>query len=279
MEKIKLAYKSYQITAYHRPGDAGEKLVFLHGGGLDNAMLSWKEVIELMGEGYDIYAVDMIGYGESDKPDIQYSIPLYSDFLYETLKQLNIERTHLVGLSLGGGTAIAFSLEHPEMVNKLVLVDPHGMVARIPFHALGRWTVNSRLYTKSYEWMAKSRKFLKWSTQSVLIGNKNKLTEELLSTFQKLCEEPGGVKAWNSLQRYEMGKHGLTTDLASHLSELSMPVLLVNGEKDSSVPVKSAIAASKTIPDCRLHVMKGCKHWAQKERPEEFVQVLREFLQ
>lgn len=66
MEKIKLEYKSYLITVYHRQGDSNKKIVFLHGGGLDNALLSWKEVIELMENQYDIYAIDMLGYGESD---------------------------------------------------------------------------------------------------------------------------------------------------------------------------------------------------------------------
>jgi pimeloyl-ACP methyl ester carboxylesterase len=70
----------------------------------------------------------------------------------------------------------------------------------------------------------------------------------------------------------------MTTDLTSHLSELKMPVLLVNGEKDSSVPMKSAVAASKAICNCQLYIMKGCRHWAQKERPDEFVQLLKTFL-
>lgn len=57
-----------------------------------------------------------------------------------------------------------------------------------------------------------------------------------------------------------------------------MPVLIVNGEKDSVVPVKSAIGASKVIKNSQLHIMKYCKHWPQKERPEEFAHILGAFL-
>ncbi|MHB8062872.1 MAG: alpha/beta fold hydrolase [Ruminiclostridium sp.] len=250
----------------------------MHGGSLDNAMISWKEVIELMGNQYDIYAIDMLGYGESDKPDIVYSIPMYVEFLYDILQQLNIEKTNLVGLSLGGAISIGLSLKFPQMVDKLVIVDAWGLVDRMPFHTIGRWYVNSWLNAKSYEWIGKSKKLIRWSLESTMIGDKNRVSDELVTTLYNLVNEPKSTIPWTSLQRYEMGKRKATTDLASHLNELEMPVLIVNGEKDIAVPVKSAINASKIIKNSQLHIMKGCRHWAQKERPEEFVQILGAFL-
>lgn len=120
---------------------------------------------------------------------------------------------------------------------------------------------------------------VRWTISSSLFGDKNKISDELVDDLYTLVHETNCNKAWESFQCYELGKKGMTTDLAVHLRELSMPVLIVNGEKDSGVAVKYAIAASKVIKNSRLHVMKGCKHWAQKERPEEFVQVFNEFLQ
>jgi len=278
MEKIKLIHKSYSITVYHKQGKTNEKLVFLHGGALDNAMLSWKEVIELMGDAYDIYAIDMLGYGESDKPDIVYSIPMYVAFLQDMLQQLNIEKTHLVGLSLGGAISIGFSLKFPQIVDKLVLVDAWGFVDKMPFHTICRWYVNSSLNAKSYEWLGKSKKLVRWSIESSLIGDKNRVSDELVTTLYNLINNPKCNISWESLQRYELGKKKVTTDLVSHLNELKMPVLIVNGEKDAGVPAKSAIHASKVIENSQLHIMKGCKHWPQKERPEEIAQVLKAFL-
>ncbi|WP_234118167.1 alpha/beta fold hydrolase [Clostridium hydrogenum] len=278
MEKIKLTYKAYGITVYHKKGDTNEKIVFVHGGALDNAMMSWKEVIELMGNKYDIYAVDMLGFGGSDKPDIQYSIPMYVEFLYDVLRQLDIDKTNLVGLSMGGGISIAFSLKYPQIVDKLTIIGSLGLYSRMPFHRFNRWFVNSRLNAKSYEWIGKSKAMVKWTISSSLFGDKNKISDKLVDDLYKLVHEPDCNKAWESFQCYELGKGGMTTDLAVHLRELSMPVLIVNGEKDSGVPVKYAIAASKVIKNSKLHVMKGCKHWAQKERPEEFVQALKDFL-
>jgi len=278
MEKIKLIHNSYSINIYHRQGQTNEKLVFLHGGGLDNAMLSWKEVIEAMGNQYDIYAIDLLGYGESDKPDIVYSIPMNMALLYDVLRQLNIEKTHLVGLSMGGAISIGFSLKFPEKVNKLVLVDAMGFSDRVGFYAFSRWFVNSKFNAKSYGWMGKNKKRVKFMIAATLIGDKNKISDELVSTIYHLINEPNCNLAWASFQRYELGKKKLTTDLRTHLNELKMPVLIVNGEKDTSVPVESAITASKVIKNSQLYIMRGCKHWAQKERPNEFAQTLEAFL-
>ncbi|WP_406787017.1 alpha/beta fold hydrolase [Clostridium neuense] len=159
------------------------------------------------------------------------------------------------------------------------LIGSLGLYSKMPFHRFNRWFVNSRFNAKSYEWIGKSKAMVRWTISSSLFGDKNKISDELVDDLYTLVHEPNCNKAWESFQCYELGKKGMTTDLAVHLRELSMPVLIVNGEKDSGVPVKYAIAASKVIKNSRLHVMKGCKHWAQKERPEEFVQVFNEFLQ
>ena len=57
-----------------------------------------------------------------------------------------------------------------------------------------------------------------------------------------------------------------------------IPTLLIHGSQDKAVPLKDAVAASKLIPDCELYIMKGCKHWPQKERPEEFSQAVDDFV-
>lgn len=279
MEQIECRYQSYKIIVYHKPGKTDEKVVFLHGGGLDSAMMSWQEVIAEMGDEYELYAIDLLGYGASDKPDVTYSLQMYTELLHNVLGQLGIHKASFAGLSMGGGVSLAFALKYPQMVEKLTLVDALGLYERMPhFHYLCWKFVNSHWNEKAYDWFRKSRKLVRWSA-SELIGDKKKLTDEFVESLYKLVLEPGCGKPFISFQRQELGRKKLTTGLACRLGELRMPVLLVNGEKDSSVPAKAAIAASKVIPNCRLHIMKGCKHWSQKERPEEFAEVFRDFLQ
>lgn len=278
MEQIKVYYRSNAVNVYHRPGKTNEKIVFIHGGGLDSAMLSWEEVIGLLDSRYDVCTIDQLGYGESDKPNIEYTIPLYIDCLHDVLSQLHIEKAHFAGLSLGGGVCIGFALKYPQLVDRLILVDAFGYYELMPLHRLCWHFVNSRFNLKSYEWMGKSKGTIRWVTASSLIGDKSKITDELVEKLYALVNEPGCSMAFNSLQRNELLKDKMATGLAQRLCELRMPVLLVNGEKDKAVPAKSAAAAAKTIKNSRLYIMKGCKHWAQKERPEEFVHVMENFL-
>jgi pimeloyl-ACP methyl ester carboxylesterase len=126
--------------------------------------------------------------------------------------------------------------------------------------------------------MRKSKKMIRWSIESNFIGDKKRIPGEMIDEYYDLVQNPEDSMPWISLQQYEMGRKKATTDLASHLVELSMPVLIVNGEKDPAVPLKSAVNASKIIKNNHLHIMKGCKHLPHIERPEEFVQVLGTFL-
>lgn len=279
MEQIKLEVQGYTINVYHQKGETGEKLMFLHGGGLDNAMFSWREIIRLMEGRYEIYAVDMIGYGLSDKPDITYTVPLYVDLLEEIVRKLGIEKMYLAGLSLGGGVSIGYAARNPQVVEKLILLDPMGLCERMQYHKISRWFVYSKLYTKSYEWMRRSKRMVKWAVAASFIGDKKRVTDEIVTEIFNLCQSSEDFDAWHSLQKYELGPDGLTTNLYAQLNKLSMPVLLVNGERDSVVPLTSAINASRRIKNCSLYVMKGCKHLPQLERPEEFVLAVKAFLQ
>ena len=274
-----LEFRAHKLRAYQRSSGSGIPVLFLHGGGLDSAMLSWQEVISMMPPEYDCFAVDLLGYGESDKPDLTYSVPLYAELVLSVMDQLGLASAHLVGLSLGGGVAIASALNAPERVRSLTLTDAWGLSKTIPFYRFSRWFVNSSWNAKSYRWMGKKRSRVRWLITTSLFGNSSNVSDMLAEELYELLQQPNCNLAWESLQRYEIGKDGITTDLHSHLGELSMPVLIVNGEMDFGVPLKDAKAAAEFIPHAALFIIKGAKHWAQKEYPREFTDRLCLFLQ
>lgn len=97
-------------------GNAGTPVIFLHGGGIDSASLSWEEIIPPFSEGFQVFAPDLPGFGKSEKPDVTYSPDFYVDFLQKFIDQQGLQTVHLVGLSLGGGIAIRYSLLHPDPI-------------------------------------------------------------------------------------------------------------------------------------------------------------------
>jgi pimeloyl-ACP methyl ester carboxylesterase len=95
---------------------------------------------------------------------------------------------------------------------------------------------------------------------------------------RRLLDDPEAGLAWSSFQRSEVGWDGLRTDFSGRLSELSMPTLLIHGAHDRAVPVAWAHRAQERVANCELKVFGDCGHVPPREHPEEFTQVVAEFL-
>ncbi|MDD2234899.1 MAG: alpha/beta hydrolase [Desulfitobacteriaceae bacterium] len=104
------------------------------------------------------------------------------------------------------------------------------------------------------------------------------MSDALVAEVMKAMLEPGAGKPFISFQRSEITPTGLTIDLFGRLEEINVPTLLIHGTLDKAVPVKGALLAHKRIPDCEIYLMEGCKHWPQKECPEEFANALQGYL-
>src|ERR687886_2641785 len=100
---------------YLKAGERDAPVLLLHGGGYDSAPLSYKHVIGPISEHRRVFAPDWPGYGESDKPKMEYTTEYYVGFLGHLMDALGLEKASLVGISLG------FSLRSPQRVEKLVL--------------------------------------------------------------------------------------------------------------------------------------------------------------
>lgn len=92
--------------------------------------------INAISKNFQVVAPDIVGYGESDKPDAPYDRPCFSKWLKDFLKELKIVKAHIVGLSQGGAIALQFAIDNAEMVDKLVLVDSSGLGAKVSFWPL-----------------------------------------------------------------------------------------------------------------------------------------------
>ena len=112
-------------TRYFSAGNEGLPLVLLHGNSA--SALDWSWVLPKLGATHQLYAPDFPGFGESAKPNREYSPEFFKQFLVDFLDALGIERAVLVGNSLGGLVSLRFALSHPEQVAALVLVDSSGL--------------------------------------------------------------------------------------------------------------------------------------------------------
>jgi len=112
-----------EVSLHYEAAGSGEAVVFLHG--YTGSAMDWAHQVSLLSRNFRIVALDFRGHGRSSDPDKEqdYSIPIFSNDVYELLKMLSIDACCLVGHSMGGFTALQFTLDHPDMVQGLVLVD------------------------------------------------------------------------------------------------------------------------------------------------------------
>lgn len=216
----------------------GPPVVLLHGGGVDSAELSWRETVPALAEKYTVYAPDWPGYGGSEYPDAPPATEWYAGVLDGFLDRLGLDAATLVGISMGGGTALSLALDRPERVSRLVLVDSLGLGGRVPGGYLG-YLFTRLPYVSELAWglLGRSRRLWALSFRGI-VGDPSAVTPGLVDDVERAGSRPNAGRAFRAFQRAEVGPTGLRTNFVDRLPDLRVPTLLVHGEADPSVPVE-----------------------------------------
>jgi pimeloyl-ACP methyl ester carboxylesterase len=261
-----------------KAGEGDTHVLLLHGGGYDSASLSYKHSIDPISEHYRVLAPDWPGYGESDKPEVEYSTEYYVGFLERLMDALGLEKASLVGISMGGAISLGFALRSPQRVEKLVLVDSHGLGGEVPGGVASYALVRLPLLNKLV-WAAlkRSRRMVRASLETTFYDPQI-VTENLVDEVYQLVRKPGAGRAWRSWQENEIGREGLRTNFVERLQELAVPTLILHGAEDKFVPVSWSRRAHTLIEDSELNVFSHCGHWLTLERSKEFNEVVAVFL-
>ena len=263
---------------YLKAGEGDAPVLLLHGGGYDSASLSYKRAIGPISEHHQVFAPDWPGYGQSDKPKMEYTTQYYEGFLSRLMDVLGLEKASLVGISMGGAIALGFSLRSPQRVEKLVLVDSHGLGGEVPGGVISEALVQVPLLNRLlWEALKRSRKMVEQSLRTVFYDPEI-IMENLVDEVYQLAKEPGAGRAWRSWQENEIGREGLYTNFVDRLPTLAVPTLILHGAEDKYVPVAWARRAHRLIGGSELQVCPRCGHWLTLERPEEFNLAVLRFL-
>jgi 4,5:9,10-diseco-3-hydroxy-5,9,17-trioxoandrosta-1(10),2-diene-4-oate hydrolase len=259
-------------------GDAGPPVVMLHGGGPGaSAWSNFGPNLPVFAERFRTLLVDMPGFGRSDRPPVTgHYFTFAADALAGLLDGLGIERVHLLGNSLGGGTAVRFALRFPQRAGRLALMGPGGLSLNVfapdPTEGIKALMDFSAPPGPSEEKLAA---FLR-----TLVFDQRLVTDELVAERFGAASDPAALAATASLGATffdpATAEQGM---LWREAHRLRQEVLLVWGREDRVNPLDGALVALKLIRKARLHVFGGCGHWAQLERFEEFNQLVMNFLE
>ena len=265
---------------YYEAGSATElggglPLVMLHGGGPGAS--SWSNfgpALPGFAEKFRTILIDQPGFGGSDKPEVEGNYYRHAaKYVIGLLDQLGIDRVHLLGNSLGGGTAMRLALEHPDRVGRLILMGPGGLSLNL-FHAHPTEGVKRLMEFN----MSPTKESLK-AFISTMVVNQDLVTDELVEARFADATAPGAREAMMSMgmsfYNPESFEDGM---LWREAHRLRKHTLLTWGREDRVNPLDGAMVALKLIPKAQLHVFPNCGHWAQIEAAEEFLEVSAQFL-
>ena len=264
-------------VAYYDTGEEREglPLVMLHGGGPGaSSMSNFGSSLAGFAKSFRVILVDQPGFGASDKPAV---VGNYYRFAAEhvlgVLDHLGLSRVHLLGNSLGGGTAMRLALTWPDRVGRLVLMGPGGLSLNL-FHADPTEGVQRLMDFAANPSPEALRAFI-----STMVVDQSLVTDELVAERFAAATAPGSAEAMASMgwsfYNPETAEDGM---LWREAHRLRKHTLLTWGREDRVNPLDGAIAALKLIPRAQLHVFPSCGHWAQIEAAEEFCEVATAFL-
>ncbi len=243
---------------------AGETLLLLHGGVSDSRY--WGRELDALSNNYHVIAWDAPGCGRSDDPPENFLLDDYADILANFLAKLNIRQAHVLGISFGGGLAIALYNRHPQIPKTLVLVSAYaGWAGSLPAEEVKRRLEKGRKQSR----MDPEAVAEMW-IPSLFASTP---TEEMLQEEKEIISDFHPIGSQIMLEAFAKA------DLRDVLQTIVIPTLLLYGEEDVRSPLEVAQGLKSNIPAAKLVVVPGVGHLVNKEAPELFDRHVQHFLQ
>jgi 2-hydroxy-6-oxonona-2,4-dienedioate hydrolase len=239
-----------------------EVLILLHG--LGASAERWSRVIPTLSRYYRVIIPDIIGFGYSDKPAVEYTMDFFIDIFFKVfLDNLGVSKASIIGSSFGGHVATEFAIRFNGMVEKLVLVSPAGMM-KTSTPTLDRYIMAALypVYEHVYE-----------AFSEMAYDSDEAVNEEIVMDFVNRMRLTNAKYAFMSTVlgiRY-------APKLKGRLYNIIAPTLLVWGDNDRMIPLQYA-REYEEIPKSKLVVIKNCGHTPYVERPITFNKVILRFL-
>ncbi len=248
------------INLYYETRGEGQPLVFIHG--LGSSTRDWESQIPEFSKSFQVITLDLRGHGQSDKPAGPYTMQQFSDDLSGLLQALGVASAHIVGISLGGGIAFQFAIDHPTQVKTLTIVnsaptlgDPAqvkpeidrrvGIVQQMGMRAMGQ-ALAPNLFPKPEHAVLRETFIERWAENDP----------------RAYIEATRSMLDWN---------------VVAQLGKIQCPTLVIAADQDYS-PVAVKEAYIKLMPNARLVVIPDAHHATPIERPAEFNAALAKFL-
>lgn len=263
-----------RVGAQHIP------LLLIHGGGMDNAAISWYEVFDHLGRDHDVIAFDLPGFGKTEGIDAIGGAPELADFVARVATRLGVVEGVVMGVSMGGDVALNLALRHPELVRSLVVIAPGGLVPifRNRIIQFAAW-LGTRLPDRLLLPLIRIANRHVEAAIKAVVKNPPTLPQEVLHEFVREARKPRAGLAYVRYNKASTGPFSMRNYLMPRVGRISVPTLFFHGEDDPIVDPEGSRQASEIMPAAQLVLVPDCGHWAQMEARERFLLEVRRFLE
>ena len=245
---------------YLETGNSKKTLILVHG--LGASAERWIYTIPYLEKDYHLIVPDLIGFGYSDKPIVDYTIDFFADFLKKFLDSVGIEKPNIIGSSLGGQVSAEYASKYSN-VKKLVLVSPSGVMKQST-PALDAY-IMAALYPNEVN--AKN-------AFEMMEGSGLDIDPSIIEAFIERMKLPNAKMAFMSTILGLKNAEIITTKLRS----INVPTLIIWGSDDAVIPINNADGFVSSIKDCRFYRMDNCGHTPYVQDPKGFSKIVLAFL-
>ena len=245
---------------YLEEGQSDRNILLLHG--LGGYAERWSNLMPLLSKKYRIFAPDLIGYGQSDKPSVDYTVDVFIKFVFDFLESLDIKKTFVIGTSLGGQIAAECAATQSPVIEKVILISPAGIM-RKSTPTLDAYTM-AALYP--------NRDSVKNAYQ-MMIGPDKQVSEISIERFVTNMSRPNAKMVFLSTL---LGLKN-APDIFEKLQKITSPTMVVWGREDKLIPFEYSQHFVSSIKNCEFVSMEGCGHSPYVEDPERLSEIITKF--
>lgn len=259
------------FTHYELGGpQTGIPVILIHG--FSVPYFIWDPTFQaLTSFGFYVLRYDLFGRGFSDRPRLKYDLNLFVRQLHELLGGLNFSGGNLIGLSMGGAIASAFTIQAPQRVDKLVLIDPIG-VQPMPLNTIYKAAILPGI-------------------SEILLGliGTDQMINNTASDFYDIRDLKSFQHHFREQLQFKGSKRAILSTLRNkmldgfpavyeQLGKLHLPILLLWGRNDKTLPIKQSDQLLKLIPNSEFQIVENSGHIPHYDRPDFVNPILNQFL-
>lgn len=260
------------MEVHYKDEGKGTPIVLLHG--TASSLHTWDAWAADLKEDYRVIRMDLPAFGITGPNTTgDYSIPSYTSFLEKFTTKLQLETFHLAGNSLGGNIAWNYTAEHPNQVQKLILIDASGLPTNKdqPFvFKLAKTPLVNQLFLS-----VTPKVFIRKNLEEVYADD-TKITNDLVTRYHKMALREGNRQAFIDRAKTDFKLHDESN--FKKLKSVQAPTLLIWGAQDEWIPLGNGKRMEDLMPNATLQILQNSGHVPMEEHPKESLALLLGFL-